>query len=78
MLPEHPNDEALLAYLDGEMSRAGARPVRNHLKSCWKCRSAVADLEAQAEMVRRLLSAERGSDINHSARAKETLMADIV
>jgi anti-sigma factor RsiW len=45
LLSEHPNDEALLAYLDGELSRARTRSIRNHLKSCWKCRFVLADLE---------------------------------
>jgi anti-sigma factor RsiW len=72
--PEHLDDEALLAYLDGEVSAARTRRIRNHLKICWKCRSVVADVEAQAEMVCRLLSAERGSDINRSAKAKKTFL----
>jgi predicted anti-sigma-YlaC factor YlaD len=70
-LPEHPKDEAILAYLDGEMSRVQARPILNHLKSCWECRSVLADLETQAETISRLLSARQDSDIGRSAKAKE-------
>jgi predicted anti-sigma-YlaC factor YlaD len=72
--PEHPNDEALLAYLDGEMSRAQARRILNHLKICWQCRYVLADLESQAEMVCRLLSAQRGSNIDRTAKAKEAFL----
>jgi predicted anti-sigma-YlaC factor YlaD len=44
----------LLAYLDGEMSMARIRAIRNHFKICWKCRSVLADLESQAEAISRL------------------------
>jgi anti-sigma factor RsiW len=70
-LTEHPNDEMLLAYLDGEVSAAGMRTIRNHLRSCWKCRSILADLESQAEAVSRLLTAKSDSDIDRSVAAKE-------
>lgn len=36
LFSEHPNEEALLAYLDGELSRARTRSIRNHLKICWE------------------------------------------
>jgi anti-sigma factor RsiW len=72
--PEHPNDEMLLAYLDGEMSMARIRTIRNHLKSCWKCRSVLADLELQAEAVSRLLTANLDSDIGRSVEAKEKFL----
>ena len=74
MSSEHPNDEVLLAYLDGEVSRARARPIRNHLKSCWNCRSVLADLEAQAETISRLLSGRQDSDIGRSAKAKDRFL----
>ena len=54
-ISEHPNEETLLAYVDGELSNARVRAVRNHLTSCWTCRSVLADLESQAEAVSRLL-----------------------
>ena len=51
------NDEILLAYLDGEMSMARIRAIRNHLKICWKCRSVLADLESQAKAISRHIRA---------------------
>ena len=72
--PEHPNDEMLLAYLDGEISLARIRAVRNHLKICWKCRSALADLESQAETISRLLTADLDSGIDRPVKAKEKFL----
>ena len=72
--PEHPNDEMLLAYLDGEMSMARIRAIRNHLKNCWKCRSVLADLESQAEAISRLLTANLDSEIDRSTEAKEKFL----
>ena len=74
LLSEHPNDEALLAHLDGELSRARTRSIRNHLKSCWKCRFVLADLESQAQTISRLLSAKLDSDIDRSVKAKEKFL----
>jgi anti-sigma factor RsiW len=71
---EHPNEETLLAYVDGELSGTRIRAVRNHLKSCWKCRSVLADLESQAEAISRLLSGQLNSDIDKSIRAKEKFL----
>ncbi|MDG7000954.1 MAG: zf-HC2 domain-containing protein [Nitrososphaerota archaeon] len=70
----HPNDEILLAYLDGEMSRPQARAIRNHLKICWKCRSILSDLESQAETISRMLSTQLDSDIDRSIKAKERFL----
>jgi anti-sigma factor RsiW len=70
-LPEHPNDEMLLAYMDGETSRVRIGAIRSHLQSCWKCRSVLADLESQAEAISRLLIANSDSDIDRSVTAKE-------
>jgi anti-sigma factor RsiW len=72
---EHPNEEALLAYVDGELSGARLRAIRNHLTSCWTCRSVLADLESQAEAISRLLSDEPNSNIDRSIRAKEKFLA---
>lgn len=68
---EHPNDDQLLAYLDGEMSNARMRAIRNHLRICWKCRSALAELEAQVEAISRLVLARTKVDAERSDRAKE-------
>jgi predicted anti-sigma-YlaC factor YlaD len=72
--PEHPNDEMLLAYLNGEMSMARIRAIRNHLKNCWKCRSVLADLESQAEAISRLLTTNLDSEIDRSTEAKEKFL----
>ena len=71
---EHLNDDQLLAYLDGEMSNAQMRAIRNHLRICWKCRSVLAELEAQAEAISRLLLARTNVDAERSDRAKERFL----
>jgi anti-sigma factor RsiW len=70
----HLNDDQLLAYLDGEMSIARIRAVRNHLRICWNCRSALAELEAQVEAISRLLLARTKVDADRSDRAKERFL----
>ena len=72
--PEHPDDDMLVAYLDGEVSATRIHRLRNHLKSCWKCRSVLSDLESQAEAISRLLTAKSESDIDRSAGAKEKFL----
>ena len=73
-ISEHPNEEILLAYLDGELANSRLRAVCNHLKSCWQCRSVLADLESQAVAVSRLLSVQLDSDIDRSIRGKERFL----
>jgi anti-sigma factor RsiW len=73
-LREHPNDEMLLAYLDGEMPNRRMRETRSHLKICWQCRSALSQLESQAEAISQLLSATSKFDSDRSARAKEKFL----
>jgi anti-sigma factor RsiW len=70
-MPKHPNDEQLLAYLDGELTKAKLRAIREHLKRCWKCRTLQADLEAHVEFISRMLSPHRGVDSDRSARAEK-------
>ena len=53
---EHLEDTVILAYLDGELSRPAERKATRHLQSCWKCRSAAAELEALAQTAYALLS----------------------
>ena len=71
---KHPNEEVLLAYLDGELSNPLIRSVRDHLTSCWRCRSVLADLETQAEAVSRLLSVQSDSEIDRSIRGRERFL----
>ena len=70
----HLNDDQLLAYLDGEMSMARMRAVRNHLRICWNCRSALAELETQVEAISRLLLVRTKHDAERSDRAKERFL----
>jgi anti-sigma factor RsiW len=50
---QHPAEDLLLRYVDGELKARKARQVRRHLESCWQCRSVLEDLEAiVAECVR--------------------------
>jgi anti-sigma factor RsiW len=71
---EHPEDVALLAYLDAELPRAATRRTERHLQSCWKCRSALAELELQAQTVSRLLSQRDQSDIARTRDAKDKFL----
>ena len=73
-LREHPKDEILLAYLDGELSHGQMREIRAHLMICWQCRSALSELECQAEAVSQLLSAHSKFDHDRSVRAKEKFL----
>src|SRR6185503_10262111 len=67
---EHLEDTVILAYLDGELSRADARKAKQHLQSCWKCRSAAAELELLAQTAYALLSEGDGSDAVQTGAAK--------
>jgi anti-sigma factor RsiW len=60
---EHPEDAILLAYLDAELSRVATRTIQKHLQTCWKCRSALAELELLAQAASKLLSQQDESDI---------------
>jgi anti-sigma factor RsiW len=67
---EHPSDEKLLAYLDGELTSAELNVIRDHLMRCWKCRTEQAELESQIEKVSRKLSDCSNVDTNRSELAK--------
>lgn len=43
---QHPEDDQLLAYSDGELRGLAATRVRRHLKDCWRCRTQLEDLQA--------------------------------
>jgi anti-sigma factor RsiW len=73
-LREHLEDEILLAYLDGELSHGQMREIRAHLMICWQCRSALSELECQAEAISQLLSAHSKTDHDRSVRAKEKFL----
>jgi len=67
---EHLEDAVILAYLDGELSRAAARKVKQHLQSCWNCRSAAAELELLAQMAYALLAGRDEADAARAGTAK--------
>jgi anti-sigma factor RsiW len=67
---EHLEDTVILAYLDGELSRAAARKAEHHLQSCWNCRSAAAELELLAQTAYALLSGVDDADTVQTATAK--------
>ena len=71
---EHLADEVLVAYLDGEMSKARMRAIRAHLNLCWKCRSALAELESAAEAASRLLAERSKDEIDRSLQARERFL----
>jgi anti-sigma factor RsiW len=69
-LIEHLENPVILAYLDGELSRAAARKAKQHLQSCWKCRSAAAELEGLAQTAYTLLASRDDSDTAQIGTAK--------
>jgi anti-sigma factor RsiW len=72
---EHPDDTALLGYLDAELSRVAMRRTEKHLRSCWKCRSALAELETQAQRISKLLSSQDDLDIARTQNAKAKFLS---
>jgi anti-sigma factor RsiW len=68
---EHPSEEKLLAYLDGELTSAELNVIQDHLMRCWKCRTEQAELESQIETVSRILSDCSNIDTDRSEQAKE-------
>jgi anti-sigma factor RsiW len=71
---KHSTDEELLAFLDGEMPNTQMRAIRTHLKACWKCRSALAELESEAEAISTLLANNTKDGIERSAQAREEFL----
>jgi anti-sigma factor RsiW len=63
---EHLEDAVILAYLDGELSRAAARTAEHHLHSCWYCRSVAEELELLAQTACALLSGEKEADTSQT------------
>lgn len=43
---QHPGEELLLRYTDGELSPNEARQVEKHLEACWQCRTEIEELKA--------------------------------
>ena len=43
---QHPEDDQLLAYSDGELHGLAGSRIRKHLKECWRCRTQLEDLQS--------------------------------
>ena len=71
---EHLADEILVAFLDGEMSKSQVRAIQDHLNLCWKCRSALTELETAAEATSRLLAERSKDEIDRSLQALERFL----
>jgi hypothetical protein len=49
----HPNDEELLLFADGELTRRRTTQMRAHLSGCWSCRARMVEIEGSiVEFVR--------------------------
>jgi anti-sigma factor RsiW len=70
----HPYDKSLLAFLDGELSVVDSRIIKNHLKTCWRCRTSLHELEEQAEAASRLLSSAVKPDAKRTGAAKQKFL----
>lgn len=42
---QHPSDEQLLHFADGEMTASESEDIRGHLKACWECRNELEEIE---------------------------------
>ena len=42
----HPEEAALVRFVDGELPPVEAREVEQHLEACWECRLEVEQLRA--------------------------------
>jgi hypothetical protein len=42
---QHPPDDQLLRFADGELPDARAGEIRNHLRACWQCRTELEEIE---------------------------------
>src|SRR5689334_19281110 len=49
LVPPHPSEEQLLAFLDGELQRDEMDTARAHVDTCWTCRSRLSSLLASIE-----------------------------
>jgi hypothetical protein len=45
----HLNETKLIAYLDGELPRTERESARDHLESCWTCRSLLSEVQSSIE-----------------------------
>ena len=45
----HLNETQVIAYLDGELPRTERESARDHLESCWTCRSLLSEVQCSIE-----------------------------
>jgi len=45
----HPDDQSLLAYLDGELPSSRTPRVAEHISACWRCRTRLSEMESAIE-----------------------------
>jgi len=74
-LNEHLEDEVILAYLDGELSRSITRKTRQHLQSCWKCRATAAEFELLVQKAIGLMASQSEADAHRARAAKDKFLA---
>jgi anti-sigma factor RsiW len=71
----HCSDDALLAYLDGELSGYARIRTGAHLRRCWECRAHLTELEQQAETLARMARNPRGGQADRTAAARDAFLA---
>jgi hypothetical protein len=49
LLPPHLSDAQLVAFCDGELSRAQLDSARAHMESCWSCRSRMREMQGNID-----------------------------
>ncbi len=60
---QHPSEETLLAYLDGEVAARRQRQIASHLKTCWSCRNRRDKIERAIGAVMDCIGAEESADL---------------
>jgi len=71
---KHYSDERLLASLDGELSTADDDALREHLKTCWDCRTRTAEIERQVQAVTSALAQQTFPGPGRQAMAKQRFL----
>src|SRR5688572_3312511 len=54
VVPQHLDDDQLIAYLDGELSHDELSEARTHFESCWSCRGRLTKVQSSIERFLRL------------------------
>ena len=62
-LPRHLDDDDLICYLDGEVTRAEQDFARTHLEGCWNCRSRLLSVQNSIESFLRLRKQVRPPEV---------------